>query len=87
MSEIATTSNRGLSFGALLTKIFTHFRVDLKNEESQNLAPPITNYFIGHAYIFTEQPPPQPQPQPSTGPSSSSQQPPDQPPATEHPTN
>ena len=77
MAEIATTSNRGLSFGALLTKIFTHFRVDLRNEETQNLAPPITDYFIGRADIFTEQPPPLPQPQPSAGPSSSSQQPPE----------
>ena len=64
MPEIATTSNRGLSFGALLTKIFTHFRVDLWNEDTQNLAPPITDYFIGRADIFTEHPQPLPQPQP-----------------------
>ena len=77
MAKIATTSNRGLSFGALPTKIFTHFRVDLRNKETQNLAPPITDYFIGRTDIFTEQPPPPPQPQQSAGPSSSSQQPPE----------
>ena len=77
MSEIATTHNRGLSFGALLTKIFTYFRVDFKNEETQNLAPPITDYFIGRADIFSEHPQPPPS-QASAGPSSSSQQPPEQ---------
>ena len=86
MAEIATTGNRGLAFGGLLTKIFTHFRVDLRNEDTQNLAPPITDYFIGRADILTEQPPPQPQSQPqpqppsSAGPSSSSQPSQDQPP-------
>ena len=72
MAGFATTSNRGLSFGALLTKIFHHFRVDVKNEETQNLALPITDYFIGRADIFSEHPPPPPHP--SAG-SSSSQQP------------
>ena len=73
MAKIAMTSNRGLSFGALLTKIFRHFRVDFTNEDTQNLTPAITDYFIGRADIFTVHP--TSQPQPSAGPSTSQPQP------------
>ena len=52
MADVRNHKNRSLPYGALLTKIFEHFRVNFREQRDQHIGEGFTTYMISRGITF-----------------------------------